>query len=275
MPSLDVPGAVIDYDVVGDHRSVGRAVVQLHGLTSSRARDRTLGLDLGRGLKSGLPGSPRLLRYDARGHGRSTGRHVPDDYRWDRLADDLLALLDEVFPGERVHGVGPSMGTGTLLHAATRHPERFSALTLVVPPTAWESRRAQAATYEAHARLVETHGVEAFVSLGAASAPVPAAAAAPPTVPDVRDELLPALFRGAALADLPSREELAMLPVPVQVLAWTEDPTHPLSTADALTDLIPDSRLVVAATPADLAAWPEFLATQVRQTVLLPAMLAP
>ncbi len=128
MPSLAVPGAVIDYDVVGDRRSTGRAVVQLHGLTSSRARDRTLGLDLGRGLKSGLPGSPRLLRYDARGSRRAPpGAHVPDDYRWDRLADDLLALLDHVFPGERGARGRPLDGHR---HAAARRdpaPRRASA----------------------------------------------------------------------------------------------------------------------------------------------------
>ncbi|WP_415847649.1 alpha/beta fold hydrolase, partial [Tsukamurella strandjordii] len=132
MPTFDVPGAVLDTELSDEG---GHPVVQLHGLTSSRARDRVLDLDLGRGLSG-----TRLLRYDARGHGRSTGRTVPEDYRWSNLADDLLRLLDERFPGERVHGVGPSMGTGTLLHAAVRDPQRFSGLTLMVPPTAWETR---------------------------------------------------------------------------------------------------------------------------------------
>ena len=58
MSSLSVPGAVIDFDLSGED-TTGPAVVQLHGLTSSRARDRVLGLDLGRAF----PG--RLLRYDA------------------------------------------------------------------------------------------------------------------------------------------------------------------------------------------------------------------
>ncbi|RAE52742.1 alpha/beta hydrolase, partial [Burkholderia multivorans] len=95
----------------------GAPVVQLHGLTSSRARDRVLQLDLGVGLSG-----TRLLRYDARGHGLSTGRPVAEDYRWPSLAEDLLALLDIHFPGERVHGVGPSMGAATLLHALLLDP---------------------------------------------------------------------------------------------------------------------------------------------------------
>ncbi|MGX9900305.1 alpha/beta fold hydrolase [Arthrobacter sp. SA17] len=125
MPTFEVPGAELAVSLSDEG---GHPVVQLHGLTSSRAHDRVLNLDLGRGLSG-----TRLLRYDARGHGRSTGRKVPEDYHWQSLADDVLRLLDHWFPGERVHGVGPSMGTGTLLHAASREPDRFSGLTLMVP----------------------------------------------------------------------------------------------------------------------------------------------
>ena len=88
---LELPGAALAYDVVGE---AGPLAVQLHGLTSSRARDAQLGLDVGRALSGA-----RVLRYDARGHGESTGDLDPDSYRWDRLAGDLLALLDEVAPG--------------------------------------------------------------------------------------------------------------------------------------------------------------------------------
>ena len=264
MSSLSVHGAVIDFDVRGEDAE-GPAVVQLHGLTSSRARDRTLGLDLGRGLAMDgtRAGAPRVLRYDARGHGRSSGRTVPDDYRWDRLAEDLLRLLDHVFPGESVHGVGPSMGTGTLLHAATTDPDRFHGLTLVVPPTAWESRRTQSSTYEANARLIEEHGVEAFVAGGDAAPPPPAAAAAPRTVPDVEESLLPTVLRGAATADFPLREVIATLTAPTLILAWTDDPSHPLSTANELHALLGLSELVVAATPAEIDEWPELLAAHV------------
>ncbi|CAN5347579.1 alpha/beta hydrolase [soil metagenome] len=270
MSSLSVPGAVIDFNLRGQDAS-GPAVVQLHGLTSSRERDRTLGLDLGRGLAMDgtQDGAPRVLRYDARGHGRSTGRLVADDYRWDRLAEGLLLLLDHVFPGEPVHGVGPSMGTGTLLNAAAARPDRFHALTLAVPPTAWESRRVQALTYEDQAVLIEHHGVEAFIALGDEAVPPPAAAAAPHTVPDVSESLLPTLLRGAAMADFPAREVLSSLTLPTLLLAWTDDPTHPLSTAEELHGLLGNSHLVVASSPADIDEWPDLLASHVSQT--LPA----
>lgn len=255
MPSFEVPGAVLDLEISDEG---GHPVVQLHGLTSSRRRDRLLDLDLGRGLSG-----TRLLRYDARGHGLSTGRPVPDDYRWDHLADDLLALLDHVFPGEQVHGVGPSMGCATLLHAAVKDPGRFTSFTLMVPPTAWETRTAKAEAYLANADLVERAGVEAFVAAGRLVPGPPAQSAAPETMPEISADLLPWVLRGAAQANFPSREDVARIDVPTTILAWTEDAAHPLSTAEGLVQLMPDATLRVAATPEQLATWPQVLARDV------------
>lgn len=236
----------------------GPLVVQLHGLTSSRSRDRLLGLDLGRGLSG-----TRLLRYDARGHGLSTGRAVAADYRWEVLAEDLLRLLEAYFGDEPVHGVGPSMGAGTLLHAAVREPGRFAALTLLVPATAWETRAARARDYLRAADLIEKIGVARYLAVTGNQAPPPATAGAPATVPDVEDAVLPWLFRGAALSDLPDPRELAGLRVPTTILAWVGDPVHPLSTAERLAKLLPVAALEVAHTPADLARWPGILSRDV------------
>jgi len=251
-------------DLPRDERTGGPAVVQLHGLTSSRARDDLLGLDLGRGLRG-----HRLLRYDARGHGLSTGSADPRSYRWTRLADDLLALLDHVFPGERVHGVGPSMGTATLLHAALRDRTRFTGLTLVTPPTAWETRRAQAEVYEWHASLVERRGLAAFVALGSDAPQPPALVGAPVTQPSVSGELLPSILRGAAASDLPSPAAVATLRVPALVLAWRGDPSHPTATATRLHELISGSHLVTASSPDDVRTWPGIIGEHVREHVTL------
>lgn len=264
MPTFEVPGAEL---AVALSDEGGHPVVQLHGLTSSRARDRLLNLDLGRGLSG-----TRLLRYDARGHGRSTGRKIPEDYQWQNLADDLLRLLDRWFPGERVHGVGPSMGAGTLLHAAALEPDRFTGLTLMVPPTAWETRPAQAENYRAAAALIESDGVDAFNAATRGAAAPPATIGAPETVPDVPDALLPSLFRGAALSDLPDPDALARIEVPTTILAWVDDPGHPLSTAESLSLLLPQSTLTVAHSPEDLQTWPGVLSRDVgRETVIGPA----
>ena len=257
MPTFEVPGAEL---AVALSDEGGHPVVQLHGLTSSRARDRVLSLDLGRGLSG-----TRLLRYDARGHGRSTGRKVPEDYRWENLADDLLRVLDRWFPGERVHGVGPSMGAATLLHAASVEPDRFTGLTLMVPPTAWETRTDQATIYRAAAALIESDGVEAFLAGTRGSTPPPATVAAPESWPDIADALLPSILRGAGLSDLPSAKDISRIGVPTTILAWVDDPGHPLSTAERLAALLPHATLTVARTPQDVEAWPEVLRRDVER----------
>ncbi|MGO3885366.1 MAG: alpha/beta fold hydrolase [Mycetocola sp.] len=255
MPIFERGGAQLAYEVDG---SAGPLVVQLHGLTSSRERDALLGLDLGRAIRG-----HRVLRVDARGHGESTGTMSEADYGWDALAADLLALLDRVAPGERVHGVGPSMGTGTLLHAAVADPDRFASLTLVTPPTAWKRRRAQGETYRAHAELIEQQGVAALARLDRTAPVPPALAFAPETYPTIAPELLPTVLRGAAGTNLPAKSLIRQITIPTLILAWTKDRTHPMKTARRLNELIEGSTLVVARTPYGVMAWPALFAEHV------------
>ncbi|GAA1738105.1 alpha/beta hydrolase [Aeromicrobium alkaliterrae] len=255
MHTFTTSGAALAYDVDG---ADGPLVVQLHGLTSGRARDRQLGLDLSRALRG-----HRVLRYDARGHAESSGTADPDTYRWERLADDLLALLDHVAPGEAVHGVGPSMGTGTLLHAVTRDPARFASLTFVTPPTAGRLRREQAETYLTNAELVEREGLDAFLALDAVSPAVPAMGHAPETLPTVPALLMPSVLRGAAASDFPHRRLIIRIQTPTLILAWTGDKTHPMATAKRLHKAIHGSRLEVARTPYGVVAWPGLFAEHV------------
>ena len=72
----------------------------------------------------------------------------------------------------------------------------------------------------------------------------------------MRSELLPTVLRGAALSDLPSPASVAALRLPTLLLAWTEDPTHPIGSAHRLHSLIDGSELVVATSPADVETWP-------------------
>ena len=122
-----VRGTRIGYGADGK----GPLVVRTHGMTQSGRTDRDLDLiDWRRLTEAGF----RVVSYDARGHGSSDGTTDPDDYTWISLAEDLLALIDQLSPREPVRAVGVSMGTGTVLTAMTMAPERFAAVALGAPP---------------------------------------------------------------------------------------------------------------------------------------------
>jgi pimeloyl-ACP methyl ester carboxylesterase len=239
------PGSQIAYSTTG----TGPVVISAHGLSSSRAHDESMGVSF-----ESLPGRT-VVRYDARGHGASTGRAIPSDYSWSALAGDLLALADEVSPDAAVDAIGASMGCATILHAVVDAPERFRRLVLVIPPTAWETRAMQAASYETQAKLVEEKGLEALLALEAQWENPPAMRPEVRFEPAISEQLLPAVFRGAALSQFPDREQVATIRQPVLILGWVGDPGHPLSTSEELLALLPDAELSVAQTPEDVAGW--------------------
>jgi pimeloyl-ACP methyl ester carboxylesterase len=63
------------------------------------------------------------------------------------------------------------------------------------------------------------------------------------------------VFRGAGTADLPSQDDLASIVVPALILGWTGDPTHPLTTAARLQELMPHAEVALATTRAGLSEW--------------------
>ncbi len=250
---VTVRGVELAYEVRGE----GPTLVWGHGLTGSRAHDDDAGL-----LRfPELAAAGRVVRYDARGHGRSGGSTEAADSAWSSLAADQLALADALGIDRYVAG-GASMGCGTALHAAVLAPERVAGLVLVIPPTAWETRQERVEIWAQLAAVAERQGPEAVLE-GMLSQPRPDPFA---TQPDWDEALarslratppdrLAAVFRGAATADLPARELLAGLAVPTVILAWTGDPSHPVSTAEQLAELIPGARLMVASTFDELAGW--------------------
>lgn len=248
--TLKLDDTTLSYD---EHPGTGPTVVGVHGLSSSRATE-----DVGRYFDWSpiTAAGRRLVRYDARGHGRSTGPTIPEDYAWPRLADDLLAILDAVSPNEPVDAFGVSMGVGTLLHAAIKQPGRFRRLALVIPPTAWETRAGQAANYRQTASVVRDHGIAGLMAAAASVPPLPILEAGgwSATSPDISESLLPAVMLGAADSDFPNPETVTTIQQPVLLRPWTADPSHPVATSERLQELLPHSVLEIQRTPDDLRA---------------------
>jgi pimeloyl-ACP methyl ester carboxylesterase len=224
-----------------------------HGFASSRAAESSgalLDFDT-------LAARHRVVRWDARGHGASGGTADPAEFRWDNLALDALALATALGVGRFVAG-GVSMGAAVALHAAVLDRDRVAGLVLVLPPTAYATRPAEAAEYRAGADLVEREGVEPYTDhVNAQPTPkiLQAFAAGFRFSPAVPAAWLPAALRGAAASDLPPAAAVAALDLPALILAWDTDAGHPLSTAERLAELLPDADLHVARRLREVSAW--------------------
>jgi len=257
--TAEVRGATLAYEVTGNGPV---DVAWGHGLAQNRKLDaQSAWVD--------WPQVPaRVLRYDARGHGESEATPDLGGYSWEELAHDQLALATAA-GFDRFVTAGASMGCGTALHVATIAPERVRALVLVIPPTGWETRAAQASQWSTFAEVLRgPGGVDAVIEAGRAR-PVPD--------PYVGDEVRAAqveagtrswdpdrlahVMLGAANANFPDREVVATIAAPTLILGWTGDPVHPTTSIEELARLLPHARVEVASTRAELDRWTGFVTT--------------
>ncbi len=242
----------------GQESGGGSPIVLLHGLTATR---RYVVMGSTALERSGH----RVIAYDARGHGRSSPASAPRAYTYDRLSDDLLAVLDALGIG-RATIAGASMGAHTALRFALEHPERVAGLGLVTPaydpdapigPDSFED-------WDRLARGLREGGVEGFVS----------AYAARPIPEQWRDTMMRALRQRLsehedplALADaleavprsrpFASMGELGRIRVPASVVASRDesDPGHPLAIGERYAAAIPGATLTVEEPGSSPIAW--------------------
>jgi pimeloyl-ACP methyl ester carboxylesterase len=232
----------------GEQAGNGPPIVLLHGLTATR-RYVVMG---SRALERG---GHQVVSYDARGHGRSTPASDRGAYDYERLADDLEAVLDAL-EIERTVLAGASMGAHTAVRFALRRPERVAALGLITPSfdPGLPDDEAMFAGWDALARGLREGGVDGFVAAYDLRS-VPDAWR--DTVEKVLRQRLAAHAHPAAVADaleaVPrSRpferiDELAALDVPTVVVASRDeaDPGHPQAVGERYAAAIPSAGLVV------------------------------
>jgi len=221
------------------------------------------------------PEQIRLIRYDARGHGDSQSTYHTTDYLWNNLGRDMLALADACDESRFIAG-GASMGCATALYAALQAPERIKALLLVIPPTLWETRAAQGRFYRSMALAGGLLGGERLAALSArgldrmlpdwlVEAEREQLAGLADGIETLKRRTLWHLMRGAAASNLPPREQLARLTkIPTAIFGWEGDRSHPVSSAEALNALLPQSSLYIAKDYAEFKSIP----TRMRQFLL-------
>ena len=115
--TLRTNGVEIDYQVTGS----GEPLLMIHGFGGCLERSWSE-------IAPELAKSYRVIAISQRGHGRSTNPSGRFTHR--QSAEDVLALMDAL--GIRTaSGIGFSSGGMTLLHLATRYPERLSKMVVV------------------------------------------------------------------------------------------------------------------------------------------------
>jgi 3-oxoadipate enol-lactonase len=246
---MNIRGLELNVQIVGE----GTPFIWGHGLMSSIEGEDELDWF----QWSSFPKNLKLVRYDARGHGRSQPSYRPEDYHWFNLGQDMVAVADAIGAGKFIAG-GDSMGCATAIYAALQAPDRIGALVLVIPPTAWETRAAQGQLYKRFALIggLLGGGMLARLMSGNMERMLPAwmVQAEPEKLRGMaqglralRARTLWNLMRGAATTNLPPRQDFKSLAdIPAMILAWVGDPTHPVASAEELHKLLPRSSLFVA-----------------------------
>lgn len=196
----------------------------------------------------------RVVRYDARGHGRSPV--PPGPYSLDDLVDDAVALLDRLGI-ERASVVGLSLGGMTGLRLAAREPARVTRLVVLCssahlgPASAWTERAA----------LVRSQGTAAVADAVAARwFTADLRAREPATVARLRAMVAGTPAEGyasccEAIAQMDLRPELARVLAPTLTIAGADDPATPPGHLAAVAGGVADGRAVVLPQAAHLASW--------------------
>jgi pimeloyl-ACP methyl ester carboxylesterase len=247
----------------------GTAVVLLHGLTATR-RYVVMG---SRALERS---GHRVIAYDARAHGQSD---PGDDYSYERLSNDLLAVLDDR-EIEKAVLAGASMGAHTITAFALQHPDRVKALVILTPAYDPEDER-NFDRWDSLAKGLREGGVEGFVE-----------AYGTPNIPEkwhetidrVLHQRLSAHEHPEALADaleaVPrSRpfehwDDLKAIEAPTTVVASRDevDPEHPYAVGERYAHSIPGAKLVSENEGESPLAWQ---GAQVSKVISAAAEAAP
>lgn len=227
--SVEVNGIRLHYRAGGD----GPPLLLLHGFTATGAWWGPLLESLAENYTTIVPDLP--------GHGGSEGG--PDPYRFDEVATDVYALMDELGI-ERFRAVGYSGGGIVLLHMAAQEPDRIESMAVVSAPHVHSrSTMLEFPRFEDHPTPVREYWLEVH----------------PGGEAQVRR--LIASFHGLAEVveqiDVPP-EELSSIEARTLIVLGDRDPLFPVHLALELYQAIPDAALWVVPMGGHFAIWPDW-----------------
>ncbi len=193
----------------------------------------------------------RVIVYDNRGHGRTSGVGDPDKLTFACMADDMAAVLDRLRINSAVIG-GESMGAGISLAFWRRHRPRVRALILSRPAWLNASFPHNLAMQGTVGSLIEDFGrAEASARLAQSDAFIELQASHPESAKSLMRTLQDPTNKNLALlyktipASVPFQHfaELRDIDAPTLLLASHNDPFHPFEYAARLAAAIPGATL--------------------------------
>jgi 3-oxoadipate enol-lactonase len=243
MPTLETGDVRLHYEQSGAVN--GPVLVLVNSLGSS--------LHMWDKVLPSLEKSLQILRYDTRGHGKSSV--PPPPYSIEQLGGDLLLLMDHLSI-DRAHLCGLSLGGLVSQWLGICAPERFERL--IFANTA--ARIGTRDGWEQRIAMVQSAGMEVLALQTVERWITPAYREQHPAEMETIRQMLastnPAGYCGccAALRDTDLRVEITAIEGPCMVIAGTHDPATPPSDGRAIHTALRDSSFVEFDS-AHLSAW--------------------
>jgi len=222
----------------------GEPIVWLHGMLNSVESDSVYS----------LVDQYELAKYRQVSRYNYCNQSTSGNYTWPFLAGELIQVLNDQ-KIDRAVLAGLSMGSGTIVHAATQFPERVKAMILVTPPPAWEVRNKIKAVYRKIAQRTNPDSIPEMIKR------LVSLTQDPPSYfeqvhPGTQQKLIEhrlsfepgyytRIYLDGAESDFPTREQISEISVPCLIIAYPDDVNHPFATALELNSLIRNSELIV------------------------------
>ncbi|MBZ0288080.1 MAG: alpha/beta hydrolase [Anaerolineae bacterium] len=227
-------------ELVAESFGQGQPLVAAHGLSGNRHVTRQQ-------FRS-LADHYRIIVYDQRGHNDSSPVTNPSLYNADRMAEDMRAVMD-AYHIEKAIVQGESMGAATTLLFTLKYPHRVSAL-LLTGPAFSDAPNPEIPSLHQMASEIEHYGLKEYLRLSAER--MRANWGAPEEVIEAvqfmqgchqERSLITALETVKDWIIFNDLSEIAQLTMPVCMIAWPNDPLHPIELAQRMCDYLPHAKL--------------------------------
>ncbi len=242
MPKADLSGIILNYRLDGPEQ--GPVIM----FSNSLGSDLTMWDSQ---ISAFVDAGYRLLRFDTRGHGKSSV--PPGPYSIEAISEDAVGLMD-ILGLKQVHFCGLSMGGMIGQYLGAKHPERFISLALCsttahMPPRELWDERIQTARSKGMTALAGGTIDRWFTKSGQKNLPT--------LVEKIRNMILNTPVEGfcaccAAIQNMDLRDKVRTISVPTLIVAGEHDPSIPASGPGSIHELLPAAKRKVIPDAAHL-----------------------